>query len=126
MAHLMLYIVLIINIFITCDSFTLPNLNIAKQTYMLPKSIICMSSEDSSKKITASRVSWRSPRGQSNELTRELLAGMVVGIATIPTSISYSTVIGINPIIGIWNSAIVGLVVTIIGGAPGKLVSEYC
>jgi len=48
------------------------------------------------------------------------MAGLVVALATIPTSISYSTVVGINPIIGIWNSALVGLFVTVIGGAPGS------
>jgi hypothetical protein len=64
-------------------------------------------------------ISWKSPTGQKNELTREVMAGLVVALATIPTSISYSTVIGINPITGIWNSALVGLFMTIVGGAPG-------
>jgi hypothetical protein len=66
-------------------------------------------------------ISWKSPTGQKNELTREVMAGLVVALATIPTSISYSTVIGINPITGIWNSALVGLFMTIVGGAPGKI-----
>ena len=81
---------------------------------------------DTSVALTASdtvkkdkRVTWKSPRGEKNELLREVLAGLVVALATIPTSISYSTVIGVNPITGIWNSAIVGLLVTIIGGGPG-------
>lgn len=66
------------------------------------------------------KVTWKSPTGEHNELAREIMAGLVVALATIPTSISYSTVVGINPIIGIWNSAIVGLLVTVVGGAPGK------
>ncbi len=66
------------------------------------------------------KVTWKSPTGENNELVREIMAGLVVALATIPTSISYSTVVGINPIIGIWNSAIVGLLVTVVGGAPGK------
>ena len=71
------------------------------------------------------RVSWMSPTGQKNELLREILAGLVVALATIPTSISYSTAIGVNPITGIWNSAIVGLLVTIIGGGPGTLLLHW-
>ncbi|KAJ1431271.1 sulfate transporter family-domain-containing protein [Ochromonadaceae sp. CCMP2298] len=64
---------------------------------------------------------WRSPTGRPDELFREVMAGLVVALATIPTSISYSTVIGVNPITGIWNSAIVGFIVTLIGGAPGMV-----
>ncbi len=66
------------------------------------------------------KVSWRSPTGQQGELAREVMAGLVVALATIPTSISYSTIAGISPITGIWNSALVGLVITVVGGAPGK------
>jgi len=62
-----------------------------------------------------------SPKGERDELFRELLAGLVVSLATIPTSVSYSTIIGLSPLIGIWTSAIVGLVVTVVGGGPGLI-----
>lgn len=55
------------------------------------------------------------------DVAKEILAGIVVTLATIPTSISYSLVVGISPVIGIWNSAICGLFAALIGGAPGKL-----
>lgn len=71
------------------------------------------------------KVTWKSPTGGKDELAREIMAGLVVALATIPTSISYSTVVGINPIIGIWNSALVGLFVTVIGGAPGTILSLH-
>jgi hypothetical protein len=67
------------------------------------------------------RVSWMSPRGEKGELLRELLAGSVVALATIPTSVAYSTVIGLSPLSGIWSSAVVGLLVTIVGGGPGLI-----
>lgn len=51
--------------------------------------------------------------------TKEIMAGLVVSLATIPTSISYSTVIGIKPLIGIWSSAIVGFFSSLVGGSPG-------
>jgi hypothetical protein len=52
---------------------------------------------------------------------QEMIAGMVVALATIPTSISYAAVVGISPTMGIWNSAILGLSSSVIGGAPGMI-----
>eukprot|EP01038_Epipyxis_sp_PR26KG_P006314 gene6314-8694_t len=66
-------------------------------------------------------ITWMSPTGRKDELTREVLAGLVVALATIPTSISYATIIGLNPLIGLWSSILVGLFVTIIGGGPGLI-----
>ena len=57
---------------------------------------------------------------------QEILAGLVVSLSVIPTSISYSTVIGISPLIGIWNSAVIGLCTALVGGAPGKLICHSC
>lgn len=62
-----------------------------------------------------------SPKGENDELFRELLAGLVVSLATIPTSVSYSSIIGLSPLVGIWTSCIVGLVVTVVGGGPGLI-----
>ena len=56
-----------------------------------------------------------------NDLTKEIFAGLVVALATIPTSIAYSSVVGINPLAGIWSSIIVGASVALIGGAPGLI-----
>lgn len=70
------------------------------------------------------RPTWRSPRGERTEFGRELLAGLAVGVATIPTSVSYATVVGINPLLGIWNSAIIGFVITAVGGAPGLIAGS--
>ena len=76
-----------------------------------------------SKSIT-SRIkfpSWHSPRGENNELIRELVAGSVAALVTIPTSIAYATIIGLSPLIGVWTSVIVGLGVCLVGGAPGLI-----
>ncbi|RYH32059.1 hypothetical protein EON65_01205 [archaeon] len=58
-------------------------------------------------------------------VAKEILAGIVVTLATVPTSISYSLVVGVSPVIGIWNSAICGLFAALIGGAPGNLVFKH-
>lgn len=98
----------------------------AKPT-VIAKSEAALAATPSGTVITApGKATWRSPKGEKNELPREIMAGLVVALATIPTSISYSTVIGVNPITGIWNSAFVGLVMTIIGGAPGSLFVLSC
>ena len=38
-------------------------------------------------------------RGETGELRREVLAGLVVALATIPTSVAYSSVIGLSPLV---------------------------
>lgn len=64
---------------------------------------------------------WASPHGEDGELVRETIAGLVVALATIPTSVAYSTVIGLAPTVGVWSSVLVGLVVAVVGGAPGLI-----
>lgn len=56
-----------------------------------------------------------------NQQVKEVLAGFVTALATLPTSISYSLVVGIKPLLGVWNSGLMGLSSGLIGGAPGKL-----
>ena len=38
-------------------------------------------------------------RGNKGELKREILAGLVVALATVPTSVAYSSVIGLSPLV---------------------------
>ncbi len=49
-------------------------------------------------------------------LTRELLAGLVVGLALIPEAISFSIVAGVNPSVGLYSSVIMAIVISITGG----------
>jgi hypothetical protein len=72
------------------------------------------------------RTSWLSPSGVENELPREILSGMVVALATIPTSTAYAQIVGVNPIVGIWTSAIVGLFVTIVGELMERRLEGPC
>lgn len=50
----------------------------------------------------------------------EALAGFVVSLATLPKAIAFSTVLGVNPLTGIWTTVAVSLAVTVIGRSPGK------
>ncbi|GAA2049860.1 SulP family inorganic anion transporter [Leifsonia soli] len=49
-------------------------------------------------------------------LTRELLAGLVVGLALIPEAISFSIVAGVSPSVGLYSSVIMAIVISITGG----------
>jgi Sulfate permease and related transporters (MFS superfamily) len=49
-------------------------------------------------------------------LSRELLAGLVVGLALIPEAISFSIVAGVNPSVGLYSSVIMAIVISITGG----------
>ena len=54
-------------------------------------------------------------------VAREALAGFISALATVPTSISYASIIGFNPLVGIWSSVILGAVMALIGGCPGVI-----
>ncbi len=75
----------------------------------------------SSPGATAFNPSCNCPSNVIAPIMREIVAGMVVALATIPTSISYAAVIGISPSTGIWNSAILGFCTSVVGGAPGMI-----
>jgi sulfate permease, SulP family len=49
-------------------------------------------------------------------LVRELLAGLVVGLALIPEAISFSIVAGVDPRVGLYSSVVMAVVISITGG----------
>ncbi|NUU07269.1 SulP family inorganic anion transporter [Leifsonia sp. C5G2] len=49
-------------------------------------------------------------------MTRELLAGLVVGLALIPEAISFSIVAGVSPSVGLYSSVVMAIVISITGG----------
>ena len=46
-----------------------------------------------------------------NEISTEILSGLTVALATVPTSIAYATIVGISPLLGIWTSILIGGIV---------------
>lgn len=75
------------------------------------------SSKDSMPSSPSTTINLGSPRPR--QWSREVLSGVVVSLATIPTSAAYSALIGLNPLVGIWSSVIVGSVVGLLAGGPG-------
>ena len=51
---------------------------------------------------------------------QEVLSGFVVSLSTIPPSVAYASVIGLNPLSGIWSTFVVGLFVALARG-PGVI-----
>ncbi|MFV0288527.1 MAG: SulP family inorganic anion transporter [Mycoplasmatales bacterium] len=54
-------------------------------------------------------------------LTKEILSGIVIAIALIPEAIAFSFVLGVNPMVGLYTSVIIGFITAIFGGRPGMI-----
>ena len=61
----------------------------------------------------------RSPR----ILTREALAGLVVGLALIPEAISFSIIAGVDPKVGLFSSFIMAVSIAFLGGRPAMITA---
>lgn len=61
----------------------------------------------------------RSPR----LLTREALAGLVVGLALIPEAISFSIIAGVDPKVGLFSSFIMAISIAFLGGRPAMITA---
>eukprot|EP00978_Attheya_sp_CCMP212_P014170 scaffold36052_cov51-Attheya_sp.AAC.1 len=55
----------------------------------------------------------------SVSVPEEVLAGLVVALATVPTSIAYAGIAGVDPLTGLWSSVLVGGVLAF--AAPGAI-----
>lgn len=51
----------------------------------------------------------------------EVLSGLVVALASIPSSIAFANIAGVNPLIGIWSSVLLGIASAVFGGCPGLI-----
>jgi len=61
----------------------------------------------------------RSPR----LLTREVLAGLVVGLALIPEAIAFSVIAGVDPKVGLFSSFIMAVAISFLGGRPAMITA---
>ncbi|GAB2559156.1 SulP family inorganic anion transporter [Leucobacter ruminantium] len=61
----------------------------------------------------------RSPR----LLTREALAGLVVGLALIPEAISFSIIAGVDPKVGLFSSFVMAVSIAFLGGRPAMITA---
>ena len=61
----------------------------------------------------------RSPR----LLIREVLAGLVIGLALIPEAISFSIIAGVDPKVGLFSSFIMAVTIAFVGGRPAMITA---
>ncbi|CAM9558353.1 unnamed protein product [Chrysoparadoxa australica] len=61
------------------------------------------------------------PGGAGSQLVTDSLSGMTCALASIPSSIAFAAIAGVNPLIGIWSSVVLGLTTAIWGGRPGLI-----
>jgi len=54
-------------------------------------------------------------------LGRDLVAGITVAFALIPEAIAFSMVAGVNPMVGLYGSFIIGIIVAVFGGRTGMI-----
>lgn len=51
----------------------------------------------------------------------DLLAGLVVGLALIPEAIAFSIIAGVDPMVGLYASFCIAVVIAFLGGRPGMI-----
>ena len=51
----------------------------------------------------------------------DLLSGIVVALALVPEAIAFSLIAGVNPMIGLYASVIIAIIISIAGGRPGMI-----
>ncbi|MGV2984951.1 SulP family inorganic anion transporter [Microbacterium sp. AGC85] len=56
-------------------------------------------------------------------LTREVLAGLVVGLALIPEAIAFSVIAGVDPKVGLFSSFIMAVAISFLGGRPAMVTA---
>ncbi|CAH0123230.1 SulP family inorganic anion transporter [Microbacterium sp. Bi121] len=56
-------------------------------------------------------------------LTREVLAGLVVGLALIPEAIAFSVIAGVDPKVGLFSSFIMAISIAFLGGRPAMVTA---
>ncbi len=51
----------------------------------------------------------------------DLLSGIVVALALVPEAIAFSLIAGVNPMVGLYASVIIAIIISIAGGRPGMI-----
>ena len=54
-------------------------------------------------------------------LKTEILAVLTVALALFPEAVSFSFVVGVHPLVGLYAAFIVGIITALIGGRPGMI-----
>lgn len=58
------------------------------------------------------------------KLLTESMAGMTVALASIPSSIAFAAIAGVDPMVGVWSSVILGAVSSLAGMRAGVIAGK--
>lgn len=56
-----------------------------------------------------------------SNIRRDILSGIVVALALIPEAIAFSIIAGVDPMVGLYASFIIAVVISFVGGRPGMI-----
>lgn len=57
----------------------------------------------------------------ANAARRDIMAGIVVGLALIPEAIGFSIIAGVDPRVGLYASVVIAMIIALIGSRPGMI-----
>lgn len=52
-----------------------------------------------------------------SQLTRDVLAGIVVGVVALPLAIAFAIASGVGPSAGLWTAIVAGFIISVLGGS---------
>jgi SulP family sulfate permease len=79
------------------------------------KLIITLRKEDKALNLQQLKSSWFS------NVRMDILAGMTVAFALIPEAIAFSIIAGVDPMVGLYASFCIAVIISIVGGRPGMI-----
>ncbi|WP_254391748.1 SulP family inorganic anion transporter [Terribacillus sp. DMT04] len=56
-----------------------------------------------------------------NSIKTEVLSGIVIALALIPESIAFSVIAGVDPMVGMYGSVCIAIMISLVGGRPGMI-----
>mmetsp|Transcript_10603 Transcript_10603/g.16188 ORF Transcript_10603/g.16188 Transcript_10603/m.16188 type:complete len:463 (-) Transcript_10603:26-1414(-) len=59
-----------------------------------------------------------------SDVLKEILSGTTVALASIPSSIAFANIAGVDPLIGVWSSVVLGTVASLTGMRPGLVAGS--
>mmetsp|Transcript_13767 Transcript_13767/g.20987 ORF Transcript_13767/g.20987 Transcript_13767/m.20987 type:complete len:614 (+) Transcript_13767:31-1872(+) len=65
-----------------------------------------------------------SPKERKNNLIKAAAAGLAVSLAVIPEAVAFSFVAGVNPLVGLWTTVMLGFTAAALGGRAGIISSS--
>ena len=54
-------------------------------------------------------------------LKNDVLSGLTVALALVPEAVAFALIAGVEPLVGLYAAALVGLITAVIGGRPGMI-----